>query len=1287
MYIESVSLTGYVGILEGTGRQQLNVDFTPMINAGVKRACFFGRNGSGKAQPTTSTVFDRTGPKPLGSVKVGDEVLDEHGQPAIVDGVFPQGLKEVWEVEFNDGTITPVCKDHLFRTLQISYRKPTKERYFREKTHSVEEILRSGLYAGNTHKYYIPMLSAPASFSPRDVSIHPYVLGALLGDGGLTTNAVKFSNSEEDVVARFARLLPDTCKLKRITDTHSTHSPSYSVQHSDSVVQTRYLKVALRTSLEALGLMGHGSLSKFIPDDYKFNTPEVRLEVLRGLFDTDGCVEDGFALHYYTSCDQLAADVVFLVESLGGVARARAKKVVEVRNGEKIQHKDGHAVAIKLPPGMLPFTSLKHSSRYVPPVKYNEPRRKICDVRPTGRFVEMVCISLASESKLYLTDNFVVTHNTTVVNSLTPFPSQCDPREFLIDGQAARKIIVFNRDGTRIKCDIRWNAKHQVAAFMYIGDSETPTTATSKGNLGEYIQAVEDELGVTKDYLLMGRVGSRVGSFLDLPPGKRKDFIGQFLPEVEEWAAMHRLVSKRVAAIKSRLSGQKAELERIEPRDVLEAEYARQQVLVNTQRDALQLTTAAEGAAKGALEVLRPRRSEILVKAGFPSSVPAFNPISSLVTAQEVQLVAQTNALNAMIAERPAIANFVLPEAAKAKLNDIRQALSALGGELTTLTSNRAAARGRYDVACRARDDAAARVKRAENSQNDLAKLETIIAAQEAEVVALTAVAAEHDLVGMDELSLQDVRAAQDLMGTLDGELAAIRSAFTTMDFMNMAGESQLDPDAFSRYIADWRGHVSNAQAQLSRQRQRREVVAAHATFFKSFHGMHCHNSKCPFETHLAQYATAAAELAEADASIEVATNRLADAELRVSQGQSALAGARAAKALHGQVRRHTAILTAAGVWDYFGPTQKFVAAVTGSSSLGEHALSVQRLMERVRTARGLKEATRVLGESTARRDSLVELAAAHESLVEARSASEIACADAQEVLNESVAALAACERRISGQNAAKALIEKLVGLQDQIQATNESIVRYTSLSNELEELRDQWDTHTTAERDEHLKRVAAETALRAAETASNAATFSLQRRDEFEASVAEVGVELVKAQTIADACNPAKGAPLEFLRDFLDVTRSGVNELLDVAFSGALRLDFILNEKEFRVPVSLGSGRTINDITEASEGQFALAKTVLSLALIRQTLAESAMNIVYLDEVDGPLDRERNKERFAEIVDRLAVELRLQQIFLISHNEAFFTAPAGLVLFPGHGMPVTEDSFMHDKIVLADLS
>jgi len=95
-------------------------------------------------------------------------------------------------------------------------------------------------------------------------------------------------------------------------------------------------------------------------------------------------------------------DFIFLVRSLGGVAYERIKK-------DKY-----YDISFRLPPEMVPVTLPRKFKRYKKRIiKYN-PYRAIKEVIPWGE-KECVCISVSSLDGTYITDNFIVTHNTKII--------------------------------------------------------------------------------------------------------------------------------------------------------------------------------------------------------------------------------------------------------------------------------------------------------------------------------------------------------------------------------------------------------------------------------------------------------------------------------------------------------------------------------------------------------------------------------------------------------------------------------------------------------------------------------------------------------------------------------------------------------------------------------------------------------------------------------------------------------------------------------------------------------
>jgi phosphate starvation-inducible protein PhoH len=115
-----------------------------------------GPAGTGKAQPLDAKILTPSGWKTMGEMKVGDEVVNQCGRAALVSGVYPQGLKEIYEVTFDDGAITKCCGEHLWLARTENERWTTKQ-------FSVRSLDTINKNIGD--RYHIPMMEAP-DFNP-----------------------------------------------------------------------------------------------------------------------------------------------------------------------------------------------------------------------------------------------------------------------------------------------------------------------------------------------------------------------------------------------------------------------------------------------------------------------------------------------------------------------------------------------------------------------------------------------------------------------------------------------------------------------------------------------------------------------------------------------------------------------------------------------------------------------------------------------------------------------------------------------------------------------------------------------------------------------------------------------------------------------------------------------------------------------------------------------------------------------------------------------------------------
>ena len=361
----------------------------------------------GRAQPVFTKVLTPKGFRPIGELQVGDLVIGSHGHPIEVLGVYPQGFKEIYRVYTQDGASTLASGDHLWSVYTHADRRRRKPPHVLQ-TKEMIGNLRSALQ----HRYELPLLSAPVQFESKPVPLDPYALGLLLGDGCLTcSTAPSFATRDPELAQSLGRLIPGI-KVRRKSEidyvlNRASRAGGPSIENPVTGVMRR------------LGLAGTKSHTKFIPRDYLFNSSDVRLAVLQGLLDSDGgpVTQQGRTcrIELVTCSDRLRDDVAFLVQSLGGVAYQRTRKAAGrkpgLARGREVHHRsDAHVLGIRLPEGVVPFRLARRAAKY-DTTGGGRPMRFIDRIEPAGT-EEAVCIRVAAADSLYVTEDFLLTHNT-----------------------------------------------------------------------------------------------------------------------------------------------------------------------------------------------------------------------------------------------------------------------------------------------------------------------------------------------------------------------------------------------------------------------------------------------------------------------------------------------------------------------------------------------------------------------------------------------------------------------------------------------------------------------------------------------------------------------------------------------------------------------------------------------------------------------------------------------------------------------------------------------------------
>ena len=354
--------------------------------------------GSGKAQPLDAKISTPIGWKRMGDLKIGDELSSTNGKTSVVVGIYPQGEKDIYRVTFNDGGATECTEDHLWAVYNNNCRsKPAKILT----TKQIKEDLHS---ANGKLKYQIPSFD-PIEYKEERLELDPYLLGVILGNGGINGSSVVISTADNFIIDEVNRVLPEGYILK--------HNSAYEwrIAPKDGI-QTARDTHSIITTLKKYELTDKCSDEKFIPDKYKFSSVKSRIALIQGLMDTGETCCKHSTLVYSTCSEKLANDFSEVVRSLGGISRVSTKTSKFKYDGEIKEGRQSYNISFSLPVHFSPFKLVRKLESYAANKKRSF-KRVISKIEFVGK-KEAQCIKVSADNSLYITDDYIVTHNTSV---------------------------------------------------------------------------------------------------------------------------------------------------------------------------------------------------------------------------------------------------------------------------------------------------------------------------------------------------------------------------------------------------------------------------------------------------------------------------------------------------------------------------------------------------------------------------------------------------------------------------------------------------------------------------------------------------------------------------------------------------------------------------------------------------------------------------------------------------------------------------------------------------------
>ena len=385
--------------------------FNTICRGGRKGKLYLRSAGTsvGKAAPNYTKIPTPNGWTTVGEIKVGDYLFDRHGKPIKVLAVYPQKeKKQIYKVYFKSGRVAECCNEHLWSYYSnLNDKNPNKLI-----TSTLQEIIDNPKGLKNNkgaYRWSIPVCE-PVQYSEKMLSIKPYIMGLILGDGSFrykeSNKSFSFSSNDEELVKSIAINMGYNSYKKHKGNDYSWYFESNFKNHKNVWVED-----ILKDYPE---LWDKKSEDKFIPKEFLYGSVEQRFDLLAGLLDTDGSIDKKGNINFTTISLALRDNVIELCESLG----MTCSYLVDKRT-EKYTTGECYRVDIKAKPEVKRYMfKLKRKREIVEKYLSNNKRKErrdrdaIVKIEATGKYTDMTCFYVDNEEHLFLMNDFITTHNT-----------------------------------------------------------------------------------------------------------------------------------------------------------------------------------------------------------------------------------------------------------------------------------------------------------------------------------------------------------------------------------------------------------------------------------------------------------------------------------------------------------------------------------------------------------------------------------------------------------------------------------------------------------------------------------------------------------------------------------------------------------------------------------------------------------------------------------------------------------------------------------------------------------
>ena len=1227
------------GIKAGTGLDKIELNLEGHENNIFN--LLLGGNGSGKAQPLNSQVMTPYGIKTIGELKIGDIIYDPEGYPVMVDGIFDKGLLSEFKLALDDDSIIRCNDGHLFKVYHTD-----ENDVLYTSVYTLRELLDKGLFDKD----------GKPKFKIRCVNPINY-LNLPYNKPDRSTKEFEPIKDVHDTVNLYWAL--SSCKYSEYLD-----SPDIFILLDDKEDNAlNYIKKCIQNftvinsaicvndlTLRYLYLMIFFKV--FGISSVIGNKVTVTLNI-----DSDKYESDEFQNYYLPLFKEL-------VLSLGGYLLDSKGKVVKFTSYE---NKDKITTEYRIFEFYMPKKFIYYLdnaiARYdmtIPGIYYLDCvedylYRDIVNIAYNNKKVEMRCIHINSVNHTYISDNYIETHNTSLLSILHPFRETYDGRNVVPENEKAYKEVHLVDGDDEYVIKHTWKPNKS-----YI--SKNGEELNESGSIKLFMQYAKEKLGIDDEYFKIGRLGSNVTNFTDLTSGPRKTYIGEYLPYIDDYLKAYEDVKKSYTVLNKDLQNVGAQLDKYPELDILSEKATQQKESIEMNK------TALEDNKKTLYSTIIPKIDKLIAKFEAKYNI-SYDEIDSVIDKiEELEIYidkCKKDIAKKKVTIRSKLASIEFEEGDflknKSGINNLLGEMEDKGNKEKDKIEKK---KRKIEKEIEKKDRINKSIKEYENLnqidyESEIEELERELNENKERLKNLSKEIKnkkyKEELIGQYEFdvdSFDDITDKYDKLKSLILHLLQAYNINSDIDYKLLKKHKKFKVRVNEIQILI--KELSDELAYIDKNRSLLDILDKRPN--------DCITDDCSFIKNALDYKTnhynkrdkIESELSELQDELEELNTDINKCELTLSFNEEAIFIFNKLNELLSEYNPYTEVFNSEFNKDIF--INEFlhmnIDTISSILDLRDKLNYLKKYYNYIEVESNIKSTEKIVSNYKKELSNT-------ESLRESYQNNKAEITLSMKRIDELDSELSDLEYLLYEINIIIDLCKKVLELYDRGKELNTEYKTYSEMIDDYEEINKEMESITDEKENIQATINRLNDSIEREEDEYEDTKKSLNYVEILLDNKKELDDKFSKTKLVRDALDPKKGIPLLFIDRFLDKIQDKVNELLDIAYNSEFRIKFELTDRDFFIKVYKGLS-VLPDISNASQGETSLTSVSLSLAMIQYMVRK--YNILYLDEIDGTLSN-KNRRIFLTLLEKQIEDLGIEQIFVITHNKEFYSYPVNLIL------------------------